>query len=135
MISSQLFLRLYSGHYVKFSSVTLSGESDESFEGMTKFFPDETKFEHFYARSFNFNLKATQLAPLSSTGIVTSMGGTVIKSPYTTVASRTELPAQRETLQLIIIAVVFRFAVKQRKNAYYRNDPKKYGRSVTPKKF
>ena len=38
-----------------------------------------------------------------------------------------DLPAQKATLQLIIMAVEIRFAVKQRKNAYYRNDPKKYG--------
>ena len=38
-----------------------------------------------------------------------------------------QLPAQKTILQLIIMAVVFRVAVKQRKNAYYRNDPEKYG--------
>ena len=38
-----------------------------------------------------------------------------------------DLPAQITILQLIIMAVEFRFAMRQRKNAHYRNDPIKYG--------
>lgn len=41
-----------------------------------------------------------------------------------------ELPAQRKTHQLIIEACVFTFVTKQRLDAYYRNDPKKYGLNV-----
>ena len=38
-----------------------------------------------------------------------------------------QFPAQRKTEQLIIMAVGICFATEQRKNAYYRNDPIKYG--------
>ena len=38
-----------------------------------------------------------------------------------------QFPAQRKTQQLIIMAVGICFATEQRKNAYYRNDPIKYG--------
>ena len=39
----------------------------------------------------------------------------------------TEFPAQKTTLQLIIMTTLGCFAAEQRKNAYYRNDPIKYG--------
>ena len=38
-----------------------------------------------------------------------------------------QLHAQRETLQLIIGVVVCVFVETQRRDAYYRNDPSKYG--------
>ena len=48
----------------------------------------------------------------------------------TGVTTFVQLPAQRTTLQLIIMACGFDFATEQRKDAYYRNDPKKYGLNI-----
>ena len=44
---------------------------------------------------------------------------------------RLQLHAQREALNLIIEVVVRVFVETQRRDAYYRNDPKKYGLRVT----
>ena len=44
-----------------------------------------------------------------------------------------KLHAQRKTLQLIIEVVVRVFVETQRRDAYYRNDPSKYGLNVKGK--
>ena len=37
------------------------------------------------------------------------------------------LPAQKKTLRLIIVVVIVVYVGEQRRDTYYRNDPKKYG--------
>ena len=49
------------------------------------------------------------------------------KTSIMTIESSHKLHAQRKALQLIIVVSVCAFVEEQRRDAYYRNDPSKYG--------